>query len=242
MLKQKIASLILASGKETEIVEQPSNYPPEGLNPIQVGCIINGKVDERDIISGFYYLAQKGYMIIREYELQRFEFEPVTPPVKESKDIKLLYEAIFNGSDKTVTLVDAKDRLVKAFPKVEALTLKSINKMKNLELASYTAQVRNFRQLLLQTKGKTAKNLLAEDENYIYTVLPYAYEMAVTAKLASNFNIVDMLPPKWYHPYGVDDEYEFNVVVYNSMLRNLPEELKNTVFDEIYIRARMGLL
>lgn len=239
MLKQMIASLILANGKETEIVEQPSNYPPEGLNPIQVGCVLNGKVDERDIISGFYYLAQKGYMIIREYELQRFEFEPVTPPVKESEDIKLLYKAIFGVEDKTVKLIEAKDRLVEALPRVERLTIKSINKKKNRDLAELTGQARGFKQFLIHTKGDKAKSILIEDKNYIYTVLPYAYELAITAKLASNFNIVDMVPPTWYYPYGVDEEYVFDVVVYNSMLRNLPEELKELVFDEINIRARM---
>ena len=241
MLKQKIASLILASGKETEMAEQPSVYPPKGLNPIQMGCVINGKVDERDIISGFYYLAQKGYMIIREYELQRFEFLPVTPPAKESEDIKLLYKAIFGGDNKPVKLVDAKDRLVNAIPRVEHLTLKSINKKKNIELAELTAMSRDFRQTIIKLRGEKAKNILAEDENYIYTVLPYAYELAITAKLASNFNIVDILPPTWYFPYGVDDNYVFDVVVYNSMLRNLPEELRTTVFEEINIRARMGL-
>lgn len=241
MLKQKIASLILDSGADAEIVEQPSNYPPEELNPIQVGCVLNGKVDERDIISGFYYLAQRGYMIIREYELQRFEFEPVTPPVEESEDIKRLYKAIFGSDNKTVKLIDAKDRLVATIPKVEHLTIKSINKKKNRELADLTGKARGFRKSLISNKGDVAKKILSEDPGYIYTVLPYAYELAITAKLASNFNIVDMEPPTWYYPYGVDEAYEFDVVIYNSMLRNLPDELKTVVFDEINIRARMGL-
>lgn len=241
MLKQKIASLILDIGTDAEIVEQPSIYPPEGLNPIQFGCVTSGKVEERDIISGFYYLAQRGYMIIREYELQHFEFLPVAPPVKESDDIKLLYKAIFGNDSKPIKLTEARNRLVKEIPRVEQHTIKSIIKMKNRDLVDYTGKVRGFRKSLLCAKGEKAKEILREDPNYIFTVLPYAYEMAVTAKLASNFNIVDMMPPKWYYPYGVDDDYVFDVLVYNSMLRNLPEELRSTVFEEIIIRARLGL-
>lgn len=241
MLKQLIASLILANRIHPESTKQPSNYPPEGINPIQVGCIIEGRVEPRDIIAGFYYLAQRGYMIIREYELQHFEFEPVTPPVKESEDIKTLYKAIFGNDNKTVKLTEAKDRLVKAIPQVETLTNKYVMKKKNREVADLTEQANEFRQMLISTRGKEAQNLLHKDSNYIYKVLPYAYEFAITAKLASNFNIVDIEPPTWYVPYGVDDKYVFDVVVYNSMLRNLPEELKNTVFEELNIRARMGL-
>ncbi len=241
MLKQIIASLILDSGIETEIDEQTSLYPPKDLNPIQFGCILNGKVDERDVISGFYYLAQKGYMIITEYELQHFEFTPVTPPVDESEEIKLLYKAIFGPENKTVKLSDCRERLVRTIPRVEHRTITSINKMKNRELVDITAQAREFRSMLIRTKGNKAAGLLAEDENYIYTVLPFAYELAITAKLASNFKIVNLAQPTWYRPYGVEDNYVFDVVVYNSMLRNLPEELKNTVFEEINIRARMGL-
>lgn len=241
MLKQLIASLILANEKDTGSSNQPSNYPPEGVNPIQVGCIIDGRVEERDIIAGFYYLAQRGYMIIREYELQHFEFESVTPPVKESDDIKTLYKAIFGKDNKTVTLTEAKDRLVKAIPQVVTLTNKFVMRKKNREVADLTAQANEFRKTLISTKGKEAQNLLREDSNYIFKVLPYAYEFAITAKLASNFNIMDIEPPTWYIPYGVDDKYVFDVVVYNSMLRNLPEELKSTVFEELNIRARMGL-
>ena len=89
--------LSLTRWRDVVIVEQPSQYPPEGLNPIQTGCIIDGVVNDRDIVAGFYYLAEKRYIDIIEYELQRFEFKALKEPSDESDAIKILYRAIFNG-------------------------------------------------------------------------------------------------------------------------------------------------
>ncbi|MBQ0040619.1 MAG: DUF2207 domain-containing protein [Clostridiales bacterium] len=224
--------LSLTRWRDVVIVEQLSQYPPEGLNPIQTGCIIDGVVNDRDIVAGFYYLAEKRYMDIIEYELQRFEFKALNEPTDEADAIKILYRAIFNG-EKSVKLVDAADRIAKAVPAVEAKTIKSIRKKKNREIANLTGKTRGFRKSLLNTKGEEAKAILTENPGYIYQIIPYAYEFAITAKLASNYDIKEMDPPVWYFPYGVDEDYKFDVIIYNSMLRNLPGELRKEVFDKL---------
>lgn len=227
-----IYMLSLTRWRDVKIVEQPSLYPPDDLNPIQTGCIIDGVVNDRDIVAGFYYLAQKRYMDIVEYDLQRFAFTALKEPSDESDAIKTLYRAIFNG-EKSVKLVDAADRIVKAVPAVEAKTIKSIRKKKNKEIADLTGKTRGFRKTLLNTKGEEAKRIMGENPEYIYQIIPYAYEFAITAKIASNFDIKEMDPPVWYLPYGVGEDYKFDVIIYNSMLRNLPSELRKEVFDII---------
>ena len=207
-------------------------YPPEGLNPIQTGCIIDGVVNDRDIVAGFYYLAEKRYMDIVEYELQRFEFKALKEPTDEAEAIKILYRAIFD-CETSVKLVDAADRIAKAVPAVESKTIKSIRKKKNKEIADLTGKTRGFRKSLLNTKGEDAKALIEENPGYVYQVIPYAYEFAITAKIASNFDIKEMAPPAWYFPYGVGQDYKFDVIIYNSMLRNLPGELRREVFDKL---------
>lgn len=227
-----IYMLSLTRWRDVVIVEQPSQYPPEGLNPIQTGCIIDGVVNDRDIVAVFYYLAEKRYMNIVEYELQRFEFRALKEPSEEAEAIKILYRAIFNG-EKSVRLVDVADRIAKVIPSVESKTIKSIRKKKNKEIADLTGKTRGFRTALINTKGDKAARIIAENPGYIFHILPYAYEFAITAKIASNFNIEEMDPPTWYFPYGVDADYKFDVIIYNSMLRNLPGELRKEVFEKM---------
>ena len=43
---------------------------------------------------------------------------------------------------------------------------------------------------------------------------------------------IDVKMPGWYHAYGVEDDYTFDVLFYNAMLRNLPQQLKTEVFDK----------
>lgn len=224
-----------------KVVEQESLYPPEGINPIQVGAVIDGRIDDRDIIAGFYYLAQQGYMDIVEYELKHFEFIAKNKPENESDDIQMLYKAIF-GRKSRVKLVDISNSLIKAIPKIEMLSVNIIRQnFKGQELADLTGKMLGFRKTVFNTKGKDAKSVLEQDPDYIFKIVPYAYSFAITAKLASNFNLITAPAPSWYKPYGVDDNYEFDILVYNSMLRNLPEELRTLVFEDLALRQRIGL-
>lgn len=257
-----IFALSLTKWRDVIIEDVAMDYPPEGLNPIDIGCIVDGKVNNRDVIAGFYYLAQRGYMTIREYELKHFEFVARAYPDGEAANIRLLYRAIFGGDicslirsqngevvdvesldeyELTVRLVDIKDRLISEIPKVESVTLKSISKKRNRDIAVLTGMARGFRKSLIENKGEKAKSLIAENSDYIFTVIPYAYEFSITAKLASNFNIDVLDTPDWYIPYGVEEGYKFDVLVYNSMLRNLPEELRLQVFNEIGIIQKIGM-
>lgn len=55
-------------GKDRKIVPVVEFYPPDDLSPAEVGYILNGKADVKDILSLVPYLAHKGYMDIRRLE------------------------------------------------------------------------------------------------------------------------------------------------------------------------------
>lgn len=56
--------LTFAFKKDREIVKTVSVKPPEGLDPMQMGLIIDGSVDTEDITSMIYYFSDQGYLTI----------------------------------------------------------------------------------------------------------------------------------------------------------------------------------
>ncbi len=224
-------ALSLTVGRNAVVVEQPMDYPPENIDPIQAGCIIDAHIDNRDIASAFFYMAQKGYFRINEYERKKFEFTYLCEPKKEQKGMVMLFNAIFeNRRGQTVKLSDCADRISEVIPKVIQSSRKSITSHKNKEIADMTGKVQGFRNTLLKNRGAKAKELADADPDYVFKVFPYAYAFSISAKLSSNFENVRINIPDWYRAYGVDSDYEFDVVLYNSMVRNLPEQLKKEVF------------
>lgn len=224
-------ALSLTVGRNAVVVEQPMDYPPENIDPIQAGCIIDAHIGNKDIASAFYYMAQKGYFKINEYERKKFEFTYLCEPKKEQKGMVLLFNAIFeNRKNQTVKLSDCADRISEVIPKVIKTSYKSITSHKNKEIADMTGKVQGFRKSLLNNKGAKAEELFEADPDYVFKVFPYAYAFSISAKLSSNFEDVMIRIPDWYKAYGVDNDYVFDVVLYNSMVRNLPEQLKKEVF------------
>ncbi|MDP0488196.1 MAG: DUF2207 domain-containing protein [Fusobacterium sp. JB020] len=51
-----------------EIIETVEFYPPEKMNPTEIGYYIDNRVDLKDITSLIIYWASKGYLIIEEIE------------------------------------------------------------------------------------------------------------------------------------------------------------------------------
>ena len=229
-----IYTISLTIGREFEIVEQPSDYPPEGIDPLLAGTIIDGQVNQRDVCAAFYYLAQKGYFDIREYELKKFEFTYNSYPENETAHLKQLFDAVFKHADigDTIRLSDAAENLIAAVPRIEKTAYKSIASRKNREIADCSGRITGFKHSMIRNRGEKAGTLAAADPDYVYKVLPYAYAFSITAKLSRNFEAVDIAAPTWYKPYGVAEDYKFDVIIYNAMLRNLPEQLRNEVFSK----------
>lgn len=55
-------------GKDNMVVETVEFYPPEGFNSLEIGYLYKGKADNEDVVSLLVYLANKGYIQIKETE------------------------------------------------------------------------------------------------------------------------------------------------------------------------------
>lgn len=217
----------LTTGRDAVIVNEPSDYPPVNITPPQAGCIQDGTIDEREIISTIFFLAHRGYFIIKEYELQKFEFTYMKYPIKEDRSMRLLFNAIFGNAQEgdTVKLTSAQDRLIKAVPEFKKLVLKSITSKKNKEIAALTGKVNGFIESLINNSPEHYEEISQKDDDYFYKIIPYVYTFAIASKIPSKFEKIDVKTPDWYIPYGTSENYTFNVVIYSAMLRNLPKQL-----------------
>lgn len=121
--------LRLRLGRRPQYAETVEFYAPEDMNPLEVGYLVDGNVDRKDITSMFFYLASKGYIRIRETGEKNFEFEKTADiSEEESGAAKRFYRGIFGtkGQKKengfTVSMKAAGDRLGKAYEAVKDMT------------------------------------------------------------------------------------------------------------------------
>lgn len=88
------AFLWFAFGRDPKVVQTVEFYPPEGISPAEVGYIIDGAVDEKDLVSLVIYFAEKGYLTMEEQEDGGF----ILIKSKEMGEEAKIYEAtFFNG-------------------------------------------------------------------------------------------------------------------------------------------------
>ncbi len=63
--------LWLLFGRDPKIIKTVEFYPPEGMTPAEIGYVIDGVIDNKDIVSMITYYASKGYLSIQEYEAMK---------------------------------------------------------------------------------------------------------------------------------------------------------------------------
>ena len=96
--------LWLLFGRDPKIIKTVEFYPPEGMTPAEIGYVIDGVIDNKDIVSMITYYASKGYLSIQEYEAMK----TTKFMVKKLKDIdssekrfaKTFFNAIFESGDR----------------------------------------------------------------------------------------------------------------------------------------------
>ena len=62
----------LTTGRDGKLYPSVEFYPPEGLTPAEVGYIIDGYLDTKDVLSLLIYWADKGYIKIAEVKKNDF--------------------------------------------------------------------------------------------------------------------------------------------------------------------------
>lgn len=104
---------------EEKNVVAPSFEPPQGLEPVEVGALLDIKADDRDFSAVLIGLAVKGYLKIKETESGLFSGKAYELEALKSADDGLseyereVYQALFEDG-KQVELKDRREELVDA--------------------------------------------------------------------------------------------------------------------------------
>ncbi|MGE4466767.1 DUF2207 domain-containing protein [Sphaerochaeta sp.] len=92
-------------GKEELFVPVVRFDPPEDLSPMQVGYLVDGVVDNKDLTSMIFYWADQGCLTISELDKKEFIFTKIKEPPTIKEHEKHLFSALFACGDGTeVTL------------------------------------------------------------------------------------------------------------------------------------------
>lgn len=98
-------------GKDRPLVQTVEFYPPEGLTSADIGYIIDGSVDRKDIISMILYFAEQGYLTIEEREKGTFVLHKVgdLPEGRNSYEYTLMNGLFSQGDGQNAELSQLKE-------------------------------------------------------------------------------------------------------------------------------------
>lgn len=118
-------------GKDDKAINVVEFYPPEGKNSLEIGYLYKGVIDTKDCVSLLIYLANKGYLKIKELP-QKFnayqEFEITKLKEYDGKDSYEYYffENLFKDRD-VVTTKSLKNSFYKVISEMIRIHNKSTN-------------------------------------------------------------------------------------------------------------------
>lgn len=98
--------LLVASGKRRAEVETVEFGPPKGMNSADVGYIIDGETDNRDVVSLLIFWADKGFIEIHQPDEKNMTFKKLKDLPQDANDYeKILFSKMFVLSDS----IDVRD-------------------------------------------------------------------------------------------------------------------------------------
>lgn len=108
-------------GRDPKTGKIKQTHPVEGISPVEVGFIFDGKIRNRDIIALIIYLGTRGCLRISEYAPKRFQFTRLEEPKAEQKFIRnaynILFEDVYEG--RSIDLDEATPRLKRIMKAIE---------------------------------------------------------------------------------------------------------------------------
>lgn len=94
-----VVVLFIFFGRDEQIIPSIQFQPPEGMDSAAVGYIIDGSVEDRDVISLIIYWADHGYLSIHEEKddiyFERLSFLPASAPAYQ----RTMFAALFPKGD-----------------------------------------------------------------------------------------------------------------------------------------------
>lgn len=88
-----IAFIASRKNKDEEIIETVEFYPPDNMNPTEIGYYIDGRLDEKDLTSLIIYWASKGYLAIEEEDLKLIKIKDIET---EKEYERYLFNSLFD--------------------------------------------------------------------------------------------------------------------------------------------------
>jgi uncharacterized membrane protein YgcG len=113
--------LFLMYGRDDKPVETVEFYAPDGLNSAEVGYIIDGVVDNRDVVSLIVYWADKGYLSIKELSKGKFELTKLKDMGPEAKAFELhMFDGLFRKGP-SITTTQLNNKFYKTFESTKSM-------------------------------------------------------------------------------------------------------------------------
>lgn len=105
-------------GRDPQLVRTVEFYPPEQLTSADIGYIIDGYADKKDIISMIIYFADEGYLTIEEREQGSFVLHKIRELPEGRNDFEYtLMEGLFPGNGDEAELSQLKEEFFQYFQK-----------------------------------------------------------------------------------------------------------------------------
>lgn len=94
------AGLFIKAGKDEKIIPSIQYQPPEGLDSAAVGYIIDGSLEDKDMISLILYWADRGYLRIEEKKKGSVILYKLCKIPKDAPNYqKYLFDSLFKNKD-----------------------------------------------------------------------------------------------------------------------------------------------
>ena len=115
------AALWFFFGRDKKIVPTVEFYPPQGMSSAEVGYILDGASDNKDVISTVLYFADRGVLEIHEEEKNQFRLvkKKELPPRAKSYERTMFYGLFAKGD--SVLLSDLEGDFYETFTTVKEL-------------------------------------------------------------------------------------------------------------------------
>ncbi len=86
-------------GRDEKIYPTVEFYPPEGMTPAEAGYVIDGEVDDKDVVSLLLYWADKGYLKIVEHGRDDYELVKLKDLTGGRSYERNMFSQLFAGRD-----------------------------------------------------------------------------------------------------------------------------------------------
>ena len=113
--------LVVLLGKKREIITTVNFTAPDAMDPMKMGKLLDGNVDNEDVTSMIYYFAHKGYLTIDLSDEDNPSFTRLVSELPEDASTaheRSLFDGLFYAGD-TVSVTDLKEKYYKSVDKAK---------------------------------------------------------------------------------------------------------------------------